>query len=88
MKSFKLIACLLVLLSAASAVRAADGYSLFNLGIGGQYWDAKDIDDFDTDGMWGGNIILRIRPIKYLGIDVRGGYCGNWEGNSYRYDGR
>lgn len=90
MKFRKIMLCLLALATVAGAANAlaSDGYSIFNLGFGGQYWNAKDIDDFDTDGMWGGNIILRIRPIKYLGIDVRGGYGGNWDGESYRYDGR
>ncbi len=92
MKSAKLIACLLALLAAAPAVRADDGYAVFNLGLGAQYWDAKDIDstwDFDSDGMWGGNIIIRIRPVKYLGIDLRGGGIVNWDGESYKgSDGR
>ena len=91
MKSWKTLACLLALLTAVPAVRAADDYAIFNLGIGAQYWDAKDIDgsnDFDSDGLWGGNIIFRIRPIKYLGIDFRIGASANWEGESYKVDGR
>ena len=89
MKTSKLLAYLLALVTIAGAASAmAADYSVFNIGIGGQYWDAKDIDDFDTDGMWGGNIILRIRPIEYLGIDIRGGFSGNNDGNSYRIDGR
>lgn len=91
MKSWKTLACLLALLTAVPAVRAADDYAVFNLGVGAQYWDAKDIDggnDFDSDGLWGGNIIFRIRPIQYLGIDFRAGVSANWEGESYRVDGR
>ena len=89
MKTRKLLACLLALVTVAGAATAmASDYAVFNLGIGGQYWDAKDIDDFDTDGMWGGNIIFRIRPIEYLGIDIRGGFSGNSDGESYRVDGR
>jgi opacity protein-like surface antigen len=94
MKTWKICACLLALLSAVPAVRADDGdkgYSVFNLGLGAQYWMAKDIDGdngFDSDGMWGGNIIFRIRPIKYLGIDLRAGASANWEGETYWIDGR
>lgn len=91
MKSWKTLACLLALLTAVPAVRAADDFAVFNLGVGGLYWAAKDIDgsnDFDSDGLWGGSIILRIRPIKYLGIDFRAGAAFNWDGESYREDGR
>lgn len=91
MKSWKTLACLLVLLTAVPAVHADEDFAVFNLGIGGQYWDAKDIDDgngFEEDGLWGGNLIIRIRPIKYLGIDIRAGVSANWEGKSYRVGGR
>lgn len=89
MKTRKILACLLALVTVAGAATAlASDYSTFNFGFGGQYWLAKDIDDFDTDGLWGGNLIFRIRPIKYLGIDIRTGFSGNGEGESYRYGGR
>jgi opacity protein-like surface antigen len=87
MKSLKTFACLLALLTAVPAVRAGD-FSVFNLGLGAQYWNARDVDNFDTDGMVGGNVIIRIRPIEYLGLDFRAGASGNWDGESYRdYDG-
>ena len=91
MKHHKLLACVLALLTAVPAVLADDDFALFNLGIGGQYWHAKDIDrdnDFDTVGLWGGNIIFRIRPIRYLGFDFRAGAVGNWHGETHRIDGR
>ena len=90
MKNWKALACMLAMLAVVPATQAlGDGnWSIFNIGLGGQYWDAKDIDDFDTDGMWGGNVILRIRPIQYLGIDIRGGFSGNSDGDSYKIDGR
>ena len=91
MTNRKLLACLLALMTAVPAVLAADDFAVFNLGIGAQYWNAKDIDssnDFDSDGLWGGNIIFRIRPIKYLGIDFRAGASANWDGESYKIDGR
>ena len=90
MKTRKLLACLLALATVAGAATAmASDYSLFNLGLGGQDWNAKDVDVFDTDGLWGGNLIFRIRPIEYLGIDFRAGFSGNGEGDSYHApDGR
>ena len=91
MKSWKILVCLLAVLTAVPAVRADDDFAVFNLGIGGMYWNAKDIDssnDFDSDGLWGGSIIFRIRPIKYLGIDFRAGGAFNWDGESYKEDGR
>ena len=85
----RLLACLLALATFAGAATAlASDYSTFNLGLGGQYWVAKDVDDFDTDGLWGGNLIFRIRPIEYLGIDIRAGFSGNGECDSYKVDGR
>ena len=60
----------------------------FSLGLGVQYWEPKDIDDFDEDGFWGANLIARIQPSTYFGIDLRAGGSGVWDGKSYYIDGR
>ena len=86
MKSWKLMACALAF-AAASTAAIAQTSSPFGLGIGVQYWDAKDVDTLDKDGLFGGNLIFRIRPVDYLGFDVRVGGSGVWEGKSYRVDG-
>ena len=88
MKSMKILACLLALGMTAGAVTAfAGSYSAFSLGIGAQYWDAKDADQLDEDGFTGGNLILRIRPSENIGIDLRAGASGVWDSESYRVDG-
>lgn len=90
MKSWKALVCVLAMLAAvpAAELQAAEDFSVCNIGIGCQYWNAKDLDEFDADGMFGLNLILRIRPIKYLGIDLRIGGEGAWEGETIRVDGR
>ena len=89
MKTWKAIACVLAVLAAVPAVRADEGrdWSVANLGLGVQYWNVKDLDEFDGDGMWGANFIVRIRPIEYLGIDLRIGGEAAWEGESIRING-
>ena len=86
MKRMKLLACLLALATVAGAwqAMAAPG---FGLGVGVQYWDAKDADVFDENGFWGANLILRLRPADYVGIDFRAGGSGVWDGDTYRRDG-
>jgi opacity protein-like surface antigen len=83
-KTTKTTACLLVLLFIAGTAVA----QTFSLGVGAQYWNGRDLDEFDGNGMWGGNLILRFSPVKYLGIDLRAGASGVWDGESYRIDGQ
>ena len=85
MKSLKLLACLLAFSAVAvSAMASRPGVSL---GFGAQYWDAKDADKLDKDGLEGGSVILRLRPSEYLGIDIRGGAVGVWKSDHYRVNG-
>lgn len=91
MKHSKLLACLLALATVAGAASAlADDHPVFSIGLGGQYWMAKDAKDIlDEDGLWGGNIILRFQPAPYIGIDLRGGGSGAWDTDSWHGpDGR
>ena len=87
MKSWKLMACVLALAAASTAAFAQSSYSPFSLGVGAQYWDAKDVDKLDEDGFLGGNLIFRVRPAELLGIDLRVGSSGVWKGKSYRENG-
>lgn len=90
MKHSKLLACLLALatLAGAAAATAAD-HPLVSIGLGGQYWLAKDAKDvLDEHGLGGGNIIVRIQPAAYLGIDLRAGASGVWDKDTWRYRGR
>ncbi len=86
----KLTACLLALTIAAGVTSALgqDSHPTFSLGFGAQYWEPKDIDEFDEDGFWGANLIARIQPSSYFGIDLRLGGSGVWEGESYYINGR
>lgn len=85
MKKMKILACLLALTTvAATGAFASPGFSL---GLGVQYWDAEDADLLDKDGMWGGSVLMRIRPCDYLGIDFRFGGIGVWDSKSWREDG-
>lgn len=91
MKHTKLLACLLALATIAGAASAlASDHPVFSIGLGGQYWMAKDAKDvLDEDGLWGGNLILRIQPVEYLGIDLRAGASGAWDNDSWHGpDGR
>lgn len=83
MKKAALLVCLLVLACAGSAF----GKSEFSLGIGGQYWDAKDADKLGEHGFGGANLIARYRANEYVGFDVRLGASGIWDADSYRVDG-
>lgn len=83
MKKTTLLACLLALACAASAL----GGTKFSLGLGGQYWDAKDADRLGEDGFGGANLIARFRTHDHLGFDVRAGVSGIWDADSYRVNG-
>lgn len=85
MKKLKLLACLLAL--AAVAGTALAGQSGVSLGLGVQYWDAKDADVLDEDGLLGGGAILRLRATDYIGVDFRAGAVGIWDSDTYRRDG-
>jgi opacity protein-like surface antigen len=90
MKCWKLTACLLAMTIATAAMPAfgQDAHPVFSLGFGAQYWEPKDADLFDEDGFWGGNIIARIQPSTYFGIDLRLGGSGVWDGDTYYVNGR
>lgn len=85
MKNWKTFACALALLAAVPAAMAQEegDWSVFNLGIGAQYWHGKDLGEFKGDGMFGGNLTIRIRPVKYLGIDLRVGGEAAWISETY-----
>ena len=85
MKNLKLLACLLAM--AAVAGTALADQPVFSLGAGVQYWDAKDADKLDEDGLLGGGLILRFRPSDVLGIDFRAGAVGAWDNDTYRVNG-
>ncbi len=90
MKYSKLTACLLALTIATGLMPALgqDTHPTFSLGMGVQYWEPKDIDDLDEDGFWGANLIARIQPSSYFGIDFRLGGSGVWDGETYYFGGR
>ena len=88
MKAKKLLICLLALAIVAGAANALAGGPGISLGLGVQYWDAKDADMLDEDGLLGGGAILRLHPTEYLGIDFRFGAVGVWDSDTYRVDGR
>lgn len=89
MKSWKALVCVLAVLAAVPVAMAQEaaaddgGWAVFNLGIGGQYWHADGLGEFDEEGMCGMNVIFRIRPVKYLGIDFRLGGEGVWWSETY-----
>ena len=90
MKYSKLTACLLALTIATGTMSAfgQSSHTTFSLGFGVQYWEPKDIDEFDEDGFWGANLIARIQPSEYFAIDFRLGGSGVWDGDTYYIDGR
>lgn len=90
MKLWRLTACLMAMAITTGAASAlADGsHPTFSLGMGVQYWDAKDADLLDEDGFAGANLIVRFQPSAYLGIDLRVGGSGVWDGKTYYVDGR
>lgn len=49
----------------------AAGLSPFSLGAHLSYWNAKDLDEFDLDGMLGGGVIGRFRLHDYVGLELR-----------------
>lgn len=85
MKKTKLLVCLLALTTIAAGALAE--HTGFSLGLGVQYWDAKDADLLDEDGLAGGGLILRYCPVEYAGIDLRVGGAGVWDGKKWREDG-
>lgn len=89
MKSMKLLACLVALATVAGAASALADHPVFSLGIGAEWWNAKDSDklDVDQDGLLGGGIIARLRPSDYLAFDIRVGGVGAWEDSKWRDDG-
>ncbi len=97
MKTSKFIACILAAATVAGAVTALgeNSHSTFSLGFGVQYWNPKEIDkldgngfNLDEDGFWGGNLIARITPSEYFGIEFRAGGTGVWDGKTYYVDGK
>ncbi len=88
MKFTKLTACILAIATATGAMSALGANSAFSLGFGLQYWDAKDASKFDKDGFGGCNMVARLQPDKYLGIDFRLGASGIWDGKTYHVDGQ
>lgn len=89
MKFTRLTACILAIAAATSAMpELAHGSSTFNLGVGFQYWDAKAADKFDEDGMGGVNVIARLQPAEFYGIDFRFGASGVWDSDTYHVDGQ
>ena len=85
MKPSNFLACLLALATVAGAASALAGdHPLFSIGLGGQYWLVKDAKDvLDENGLWGGNILFRIQPVEYIGIDLRAGASGAWDTESW-----
>ncbi len=90
MKYRNLTVCLLALATATGAMSAwgEEPHPSFSLGLGVQYWEPKDADILDEDGFWGANLIARIQPSAYFGIDLRLGGSGVWDGESYEVGGR
>lgn len=91
MKRLTLLACLaamLPLVPAASAQDDATGPGKVAVGIGAQFWAPKALDDFmDEPALWGADLLVRVRPVRYFGIDLRAGAVGAWASETYWYDG-
>lgn len=89
MQKLTALACLAAMLALVPASMAQERtHSVFNVGLGAQFWSPKELDDFmDEDAMWGGNLIIRIRPVQYFGIDLRAGASSAWSSETYRYYG-
>lgn len=91
MKRLTLLACLAALLPLGPAASAQDGDTApgkVAIGIGAQFWAPKALDDFmDESALWGADLLVRIRPVRYFGIDLRVGAVGAWASESYWYDG-
>lgn len=92
MKFTRLTACILALATATGAMSALGegAHSVFSLGLGFQYWDAKDVSDLDMDddGLAGMNLIARVQPSEFFGIDLRLGGSGVWDDETYYVDGK
>ena len=66
----------------------ATGPGMVAVGIGAQFWAPKALDDFmDEFALWGADLLVRVRPVRYFGIDLRVGAVGAWASESYWYDG-
>ena len=87
MKKLTVLACLAAMLALVPASMAQERtHSVFNIGLGAQFWSPKELDDFlDKDNMWGGNLLIRIRPVQYFGIDLRAGASAAWTSDTYHY---
>lgn len=88
MKHMKFLASLLALATVWGSVSALAESPAFSLGVGAQYWFAKDADEIDEDGLSGGAVIARIRPSDYLAFDFRAGGVGIWKSDKWRYEGQ
>lgn len=89
MNKVKFAACLIAATTFAGATTAFGGNSTtLSMGFGVQYWDTKDLDTFDEDGLWGANIITRVMPSDIVGFEFRFGGSGVWKDKTYRYDGK
>lgn len=87
MKNMKLLACLVALATVAGAASALADHPVFSLGLGAEWWNAKDADKFDEDGLLGGGIIARLRPSDYLAFDIRLSGVGEWKDSKWRDNG-
>ena len=89
MKITRLFASILAIATIVGGLPAlGQNSSTFSLGMGFQYWDAKDADELDKDGFGGANLIARFQPDEYLGIDLRLGASGIWKDETYYVDGK
>lgn len=90
MKRLTLLACLAAVLQLVTAAAAQDGATdpvVVAVGIGAQFWSPKALDDFmDEAALWGGDLLVRVRPVRYFGIDLRAGVVGAWASKTYCYD--
>ena len=57
-------------------VRGPRTPSRFSLATGLSYWNAKDLDDFDTKGFWGVGLIGEFQLVDYLALQLRTGIHG------------
>ena len=75
MKKWKMLVCVLAMLPAVPFAKADYVSSGGGFGIGAQYWNMSDLSDvYDGGGMWGGAFTIRLRPLKYIGVDLRTGF--------------
>jgi len=87
MKNMKWMLALAVAATLAGGSSALADRHVFNLGLGAQYWFAKDADAIDEDGFAGAGLITRVCPAEWLGIEVRAGGVGVWDSDTWRVGG-